>query len=63
MKKDTPFEWSEDHKRAFEQLKELVTTNTVLKYYNPNSNAVLEVDASIKDLEETSEHAGQRRQT
>ena len=49
-KEDVPFEWSEDHEAAFNNLKTLVATNIGLSYYDQNSPVTLEVDASIKGL-------------
>ena len=34
LRKDTPFQWSEDHQRVFDHLKTLVSTETCLKYYD-----------------------------
>ncbi len=50
LKKDTPFLWHEDHEAAFVALKEAITAETCLQYFDRNSPTVLEVDASMKGL-------------
>ncbi len=50
LKGDTPFDWSEDHQHAFEQIKQCMASNVGLKYYDPSCEVNLEVDASMKGL-------------
>ena len=50
LKKDVPFLWHEDHQRTFEDLKRCIDSESCLSYYNPQKEAVLEVDASQRGL-------------
>ncbi|XP_064642786.1 uncharacterized protein LOC135497049 [Lineus longissimus] len=50
LKKDVPFEWSEDHQKQFEHLKTLISSDSTLAYYDPKQPVTLEVDASQKGL-------------
>ncbi|XP_064641926.1 uncharacterized protein K02A2.6-like [Lineus longissimus] len=50
LKKDIPFEWSEDHQKQFEHLKTLISSDSTLAYYDPKQPVTLEVDASQKGL-------------
>ena len=57
--KDTRPIWSRQHDEAFEQVKELVTSHPVLKYYNMNTEVTLQCDASEKGLGATLLQNGQ----
>ena len=50
LKELTPWTWDDDHQTIFEKVKQLVSTNICLQYYDPNEELQLEVDASIKGL-------------
>ena len=50
LRKDVPFEWSEDHQMAFDTLKGAVTTETSMAYYDITKPIILEVDASQNGL-------------
>ena len=50
LKKDVPFELSEDHIHCFETLKSLVSSSTNLRFFYPKKPTVLEVDSSMKGL-------------
>lgn len=50
LKKDTPFLWHDDHQAAFTAIKQAISAESCLQYYNPNLPTVLEVDASQKGL-------------
>ena len=50
LKELTPWTWNDDHQTIFEKVKQLVSTNICLQYYDPNEEVHLEVDASIKGL-------------
>ena len=50
MKKETPFIWQEDHQRMFEKLKQCLSSETCLPYFDPTKPTSLEVDASQKGL-------------
>ena len=41
-----PWEWTESCEKSFQQLKKIVTTDTVLAHYNPQLQLELAVDAS-----------------
>jgi RNase H-like domain found in reverse transcriptase/Reverse transcriptase (RNA-dependent DNA polymerase) len=45
-RKDQPFEWTNDCKEAFENLKNKVTTAPILRHFNPKATTYLETDAS-----------------
>ena len=50
LKKDVPFLWQEDHQHAFNDLKRSITPESCLRYFNPQEETTLEVDASQKGL-------------
>ncbi len=58
-KTSIPWLWQEDHQAIFEKVKQLVSTNICLQYYNPSIDVQLEVDASIKGLGATLVQHGQ----
>ncbi|CAB3986289.1 Hypothetical predicted protein [Paramuricea clavata] len=45
-KSDQPWTWTPQHQNAFDQLKHLLTNDTVLSYFNPNKEATIIVNAS-----------------
>lgn len=49
-KESTPWFWDEIHQRCFEEVRQLVSEQSCLKYYNPKAEVTLEVDASMKGL-------------
>ena len=55
LKKDVPFESSEDHQRAFTELKKAITTEACMAYYDVKKPIMLEVDGPRR--------IGPRRQT
>ena len=50
LKKNTPFLWQEDHQAAFTAIKQTISAESCLQYYNPNLPTIVEVDASQKGL-------------
>ena len=50
LKKTSDFIWETDHQQEFEQLKNSVTSETCLQYYDCSAPVTLEVDASQKGL-------------
>lgn len=50
LKKDSQFDWTATHQKAFEQIKELICQNTTLAYFDPKKESVLQVDASLQGL-------------
>ena len=46
LKKDTEFMWSDTQDKAFNKIKDLVTSATVLNLYDPDKELVIENDAS-----------------
>ena len=50
LRKDVPFEWSEDQEMAFHTLKGAVTTEASMAYYDVAKPITLAVDASQKGL-------------
>lgn len=45
------FNWSSSHTLAFEKIKSIVTSETLLTYYDKNSPVTLQVDATGKCLD------------
>ena len=45
-KSDQPWTWTSQHQHAFDQLKYLLTSDTVLSYFNHHREATIIVDAS-----------------
>jgi hypothetical protein len=45
-RKDTPFVWSPDCQKAFEELKEAFTSAPILRHFDPDRPIVVETDAS-----------------
>ena len=45
-KKDCPFQWSEKHDQAFQQIKDLLTNAKVMAYFDPSKDTELVTDAS-----------------
>lgn len=50
LRKDVPFVFDENCMKAFNKVKELLTTAPILAHYDPNAPAVLTVDASSTGL-------------
>ena len=48
LKKNVPWHWTEKHQVAFEKIKEVLSTNRVLRYYDVTKPVVLQTDASSK---------------
>ena len=49
-RKENDFSWSEIHDKAFDDIKKLVSSPPLLKYYEPGKSLVLQCDASEKGL-------------
>ena len=49
-KDKVPFNWGPEHKEAFKLMKKELVRATILAYYNPRKQNVLQIDASIKGL-------------
>lgn len=45
-KKDVPFKWSDDCKRAFRKLQDRITNAPVLKHFDPKATTYVEADSS-----------------
>ena len=50
VKKNTKFVWEETHTKILEALKAEVKDNTILQYFDPQKEIVIECDASQKSL-------------
>ena len=50
LKKNIPFEMSEDHLHCFQKLKTAISAKSYVKYFDPTKPATLEVDSSTKGL-------------
>jgi hypothetical protein len=50
LKKETPWEWSSEHEKAFTEVKRAIDKDMLLHYYDPNIPAEIEVDASLQGL-------------
>lgn len=46
LKKEAPWEWSEDQQRAFDKLKQLLTERPTLTIFDPHANTEIHTDAS-----------------
>ena len=49
-KNKVPFKWGSEYQTAFTQMKQEIVSATILAYYNPNKQSVLQTDASIKGI-------------
>ena len=48
---DIKFEWTEEQQKAFEDIKQVITSRQVLKFFDPkNTNLVLQTDSSRSGL-------------
>lgn len=52
LRQDTEFKWDETHERAFQKMKETMTSEPgpVLAYFHPKKEVTLQVDASKNGL-------------
>ena len=50
LKKDTIFLWEPHHQLCFDNLKQLVTAQSVLRYYDPTKAVQLHCDASLRGV-------------
>ncbi|XP_072164277.1 uncharacterized protein [Diadema setosum] len=50
LRMDTPFLWEIKHGHTFEALKDAITEDICLRYYDPRKETTLEVDASMKGV-------------
>ena len=50
LKKHVPWHWTANHQAAFEKIKEILSTDRVLRYYDVTKPVVLQTDASSKGL-------------
>ena len=50
LKKNIPFEMSEDHLHCFQKLKTAISAKSCVKYFDPTKPTTLEVDSSTKGL-------------
>lgn len=44
------WEWTEDHEKAFEKIKDIISQTPVLKHFDPSIQLVLKCDASERGL-------------
>ena len=49
MKKDTTFVWQPD-RRAFQNVKRIITEASLLAFYDPEKDNVIQSDASLKAI-------------
>ena len=45
-KKDAKFHWSQEHQKSFDKIKEMLTSDTTMAYFDPAKETVLTTDAS-----------------
>ena len=48
LKKDALFQWTESHEANFQKLKESISSDTCLIYFDTSKPVTLQVDASLK---------------
>ena len=46
LKKNAPFVWEDNEQKAFEEIKDLISSTPVLRYFDPTEPVQLQVDAS-----------------
>ena len=49
-KERVPFNWGPEHREAFDAIKKELVKVSIIAYYDPNKETVLQTDASIKGL-------------
>ena len=50
LDKDVQWHWNDTHEKSWKQVKQLITREPVLKYFDPNKEVTLECDASESGL-------------
>ena len=50
MMQEGQFEWSDDNKKAFYKVRDLLCENTILSFFDPNKQIVVQTDASKQGL-------------
>ena len=50
LKQDTPWNWSLNENKAYEEIKELLCKTPILTFYDPNKKLTVECDASNHGL-------------
>ena len=48
--KDSEWQWTASHQKAFDNVKSLITTECTLTYFDPTKPSVVQVDASMRGL-------------
>ena len=46
--KDSEWQWTASHQKAFDNVKSLITTECTLTYFDPTKPSVVQVDASMR---------------
>ena len=46
LDKDVQWQWNDTHEKSWKQVKQLITREPVLKYFDPNKEVTLQCDAS-----------------
>lgn len=50
LREDTEWRWDSSHQEAFDAIKEELTKTSLLAYFNPKAEQVIQTDASMKGL-------------
>ena len=50
LRKDSEFTWNDSYQEAFDAVKQMVCTDTTLRYFDSRKPVVIQVDASQKGL-------------
>ena len=50
LKKDSDFQWSWSHSAAFESIKQSISQEVTLTYFDPEKETVVQLDASLRGL-------------
>ena len=50
LKKDAAYEWSSNHQKSLQDIKDIICKEMLLRYYDPSKKSTIQVDASSGGL-------------